>query len=111
MPRSEQPGGAVPETGRRFMVLLHPCRDDFWATLKPREAEIIREHYDLLAALQEAGQLEFGGRAKDDKYGFLILKMASKQHVEAAFADNPAVACKLLRVEIKPYNLALGDDP
>lgn len=109
MPRSEE--GPAPPNERRFMVLLHPCRADFWATLKPSEAEVIRAHYERLSALQDAGQLEFGGRAKGDEYGFLILRMPSRERVQAAFADNPAIVAGLLRLEIQPYNLALGADP
>lgn len=100
-----------PATARRFMVLLHPCRPDFWATLSPEEQATIVVHYEHLEALQERGAVEFGGRAQDDSYGFLILTLDSEEAVREAFQDNPATTGGLLRLEIQPYQLALDDQP
>ncbi len=104
-PASSPPSADTP----RFLVLLHPCRDDFWTTLTPEETEVVRAHYERLAALQDAGLMEFGGRSKDNRYGLLILRMPSADSVREVFADNPAVRAGLLRVEVQAYNLSLDE--
>ena len=80
-------------------------------TLTPEEAEVIRGHYEELAALQEEGKLEFAGRSQDAQFGLAIFRMDSEAEVRAAFEHNPAIVAGLLSIEVRPYNLALDRDP
>lgn len=93
------------------MVWFIPLRDDFWATLTPEEGAVIRMHYEALAVLMDQGKLEFAGRPHDASQGMAIMRADTAAEVEDMFVGNPAIEGGLLRIEVKPYNLALDADP
>ena len=98
-------------TDQRFMVMLIPCRDDFWQTLSAEEQVVIRAHFEAMVALHDEGTLEFAGRDQDAKFGVAICCGDSEQHVRDALGKTPAIAGGLLRIEVSPYKLALDESP
>jgi uncharacterized protein YciI len=91
-----------------YVVTLE--RGENWNAGHPmREQEHWDEHARLMDALVDEGFIILGGPLNDEEKALLIINAASKQAIEARFADDPWIAMGVRRIAIvERWEILLG---
>jgi uncharacterized protein YciI len=88
-----------------YWVEFVPCRPDLHGTMKDEEQVLMIGHLKWLEAIQEAGRLEFAGRASDASHGLAIIHVKDEPALTRLLDDNPACKAGVLVPQWKPYLL------
>ncbi len=73
-----------------------------------REQPGVAEHVKYMAQQLQAGRLLLGGPFLDDSGGMMVLRAETQEEAVAIAEEDPTVANGLLRVEVKPWMMAMN---
>ena len=91
-----------------FLLTFRPPRKDFFATMTAGEQDLVKQHLEYLAELQERGKVKFAGRDQSSTFGVAIVEVVSYEEAEEIVEANPAVAAGLYTCDLARYDMPLG---
>ncbi len=93
-----------------FMLRLLPPRSTFPGDMTAEERIVMDQHAAYWKGLVEAGAAIVYGPVFDPRgvYGMGIIGTQSEEDAQSLAAQDPAVALKLLRLELSPMQAILG---
>jgi uncharacterized protein len=96
-----------------WLCVIRPPRVTFMEDATPEEQEIMREHFEYLKSLLEAGKLILAGPSLEPPFGIIVLEAESEDEARRLVAADPSVAAGIQMPELHPFRASLlrGREP
>ena len=93
-----------------FHIAIKPTRSTFPGDGTEAELNIIGDHFNMLTAAAEAGEVFMAGRTQEDQpTGYVVVRKASLEEAESWMRNDPAVVSGIFEIiSIKPFGLAVA---
>jgi uncharacterized protein len=96
-----------------YLIVLRPTRVGMVKEgPTEREAAIVGQHFEYLQAHARAGKVRLAGRTTENDertMGLVLLAAASEEEARALMLADPAVAQGVMRAELYPFRVAIGE--
>lgn len=89
-----------------WMLLMHPDRNDFMATMTDRERDAFAAHAEWLGRLFADGCLILAGPCLGTvNTGIAVFEAPDEESARALIADEPVTRAGLMAAELRPYSV------
>jgi uncharacterized protein YciI len=96
-----------------WLCVIRPSRATFLEDATPAEQEVMREHFEYLKGLLEAGKLILAGPSLEPPFGIIVFEAESEDEARRLVAADPSVAAGVQTPEVHPFRASLlrGREP